>query len=171
MTSQSFEERLISLAGRIGVPCGSLESEHARWDIYSRAIQTPEEWPELVVLIGLEPDTSVASSVVVRVLEVAPNSWRHEFVAALPPGRDRDYALVRARELSIIDSLLVESGSPADAGFDTRDWSTWLQLRVANSVRRESVLESLGSTGSTRRIRVTAERRLRSLRASGELET
>ena len=166
--SWSFEERLRALAGRVGSNHGSLESGHARWDIYSQAIPIAGEWPELLELVRQEPDDSIASSMVVKIMEVVPDSRRMEYVAALPPGRAREYAATRARELSIFERLSTGGDVSDEVESSTQNWSTWLQLRAANSARNEPVLEALSASGASKRIRAAAEQRLRSLRASGE---
>ncbi|WKE69392.1 hypothetical protein [Streptomyces sp. WP-1] len=127
-------------------------------------MQVPEEWPELLELVEQEPDDAIASSLVVNIMEIVPDSRRMQYVAALPPGRDREYAATRARELSILDKLSTESGASNDVEFDAQSWSTWLQLRAADSARNETLLEALRAAGATKRIRAAAERRLRSLR-------
>jgi hypothetical protein len=166
--SSSFEERLRALAGRVGIDHGSLESGHARWAIYSQAISIAEERSELLELVRREPDESIASSMVVKIMELVPDSRRIDYVTALPPGRAREYAATRARELSVFEKLCTVSGASDEVEFGTQNWSTWLQLRAANSARNQTVLEVLTATGASKRIRAAAEQRLRSLRASGD---
>jgi hypothetical protein len=163
-----MKQKLRSMAERLGGGGADLESGHTRWEIYARAIEIPGEWPALLELVRSEPDISIASSVVLKVMEVVPASQRLDYVAALPAGKSREYAATRARELSIWETITKTSVASGEEEFDTRSWSTWLQLRAADSARDEAILEALSATGATKRIRAVAERRLLSIRASGD---
>lgn len=166
MIFRSFDERISELARRIGMDPGDLDSGHVRWGIYSRAMEDSSEWPELLELVKGEPDPPIASSVVVQMLEVLPDDLRMEWVSALPPGRDREYAATRTRELAILERVSTENRSSSEERFNMREWSTWLQLRAANKASDISVLEDLSSMGKTKRVRASAARRLRALRGS-----
>lgn len=161
----TFEDRLKSLARRVGAGQDSLESGHARWSVYSQAIKIEIEWPELLELVRQEPDKSIASSVVVKIMEDMPDCRRMDYVAALPSGGPREYAATRAHELSIIERLSVARETSDEMEFNTQNWSAWLQLRAANSARSEVVLEALSTNGASKRIRGAASQRLRSLRS------
>lgn len=164
MISGSFDERISALARRVGADLGDLDSGHVRWGIYSRAMEDRDEWPELLELVREEPDSSIASPVVVGLLEVLPEHLRMDYVLALPPGSEREYAANRARDLAILESISTGSRTPGEERFDIQDWSAWLQLRAANQANDIPVLEGLRSMGRTKRIRTSAERRLRALR-------
>lgn len=167
MISESFGERIGALARRVGADLGDLGSGHVRWGIYSRAMEDRGEWPELLELVREEPDSPVASAVVVGLLEVLPDHLRMDYVLALPPGGDREYATNRARDLAMLERISAGSWTSCDERFDIQDWSAWLQLQAANKANDVPVLEGLSSLGKTKRIRAAAERRLRVVRDSG----
>lgn len=154
----AFEERLRDLAARVGADPPDPADEHARWALYARAAPVEEARPDLLWLVEREPDGALASAVVVRLLESVPQDLRPRCVAALPPGRTREYARVRARELAILEDLAAGAEVP-----DVGEWTPWLQLRAAAAARHRGVLEALAATGATRRIRHTARTTLRTL--------
>lgn len=158
MTDWDASERL---AARIGEPAGDLSSGHERWRIYQRAMDMPQAWADLLAAIASDPDRGVAAGVAVPLLERVPPEMRDAVVATLADGNGHDYAVVRSRELGILESL-------ADGRYDVGNvhegldsWSNWLQLRAAGKVTDERVLAELASSGRTKRIRSTASRRLR----------
>lgn len=167
MIPMSFEERLTALAERVGDEHRSVQDGHARWGIYSQAIQITEAWPELLELLKDEPDKSIASSAIVNLLEVLPESRRSDFVSVLPAGRIRDYAATRAQELLVLENL-PSRGSVPDAEPSVLSWSAWLQLRAANSAENGHILEILSTAGATKRIRSAARERLRLLGPSSD---
>lgn len=162
MTSGSFDERIRALANRVGVDSDDLDDEHVRWGIYSRAMGDPGEWPALLELVREEPDPTIASPVVVGLLEVLPDHLRRDFVSALPV-RYREHAEHRAHDIAVLERISTESQASSEQVFRINDWSNWLQLRAASTVTDVSVLEPLSSTGKTKRIRAAAERRLTGL--------
>ncbi|WP_017585741.1 hypothetical protein [Nocardiopsis ganjiahuensis] len=159
-----FAAELRALAKRIGADHGDLDSEHDRWAVYSRAIRVEEEWPLLLELVRQEPDGPLASTVVVTLLGVLPAARRMDCVEALPVGRSREYASLRARELLVLEGIA--RGAPGAGGPapEVSGWSNWLQLRAAESAQDTRVLDALSANGATRRIRHTAKDRFRSLR-------
>ena len=163
MPSQ-FEQALELLAERMA-ESGELESGHVRWAIYCRAMDCPEEWPNLLTVVQLEPDPAISSSVVIQMLDRVPLEQREDYVKALPPGKSRELAATRAREIRILN-LLSEGRSDHLPAGDLRvdSWTNWLQLRAASSVNDFHVLDSLSRVGRTRRVRSTATTRLRSTR-------
>lgn len=165
--SLEFTEELRALAQRLGADHGALDSEHARWAVYSRAIRVEREWPLLLELVRQEPDGPLASTVVVTLLGVLPATRRMDYVEALPAGRSRDHASLRARELLVLEG--VARGGPGAGGPDPEvsGWSNWLQLRAAESAQDTRVLDALGADGATRRIRHTAKNRFRSFGSGG----
>jgi hypothetical protein len=165
MISHAFRQKFESMANRAGVRSENIDSGHARWAVYVRAMDNPDEWHVLLDLVAQEPDKSLASAVVVRILELLPGSLRIDFVRALPSGKLRDYAMTRSSELSIFEKILTGVEQRLiDSDLDIRNWSTWLQLRSATSIRNESILDALMKAGSTKRVRHEAKERLHALR-------
>ena len=124
-------------------------------------MEMPQAWADLLAAIASDPDRGVAAGVAVPLLERVPPEMRDAVVATLADGNGHDYAVVRSRELGILESL-------ADGRYDVGNvhegldsWSNWLQLRAAGEVTDERVLAELASSGRTKRIRSTASRRLR----------
>ncbi|MBB6118321.1 hypothetical protein [Nocardiopsis algeriensis] len=156
------------LGRRVCDGCEDLESGHGRWAVYSQAIKDENEWPGLLELVKQEPDKAVASSVVVNLLELLPESRRGDAVAVLPAGKIRENAELRSREISVLEALSVERAVFDESNLNIRGWSNWLQMRVAVSARRKEILGALSTAGSTKRIRNTAKENLRLLLLSGD---
>ncbi|WP_280716988.1 hypothetical protein [Kitasatospora sp. MAP5-34] len=126
--------------------------EHARWGLYSRAGEHPEAVDLLRRAVAVDPDPSLASAVVVMMLERIDSSQRAQWVGMLDPSVRR-FSEVRSRELGLLES--VRSGDDLDSiDSNTVDgWSDWLQRRVAESARDGRVLSLLSRHARTKRIR------------------
>ncbi|MCL2582974.1 MAG: hypothetical protein FWE35_11000 [Streptosporangiales bacterium] len=152
-------EAVRELARRVGKAVGDLSSEHERWWVYQRAVDSPQTWNVLLTAVSLEENPAVAGSVVSLLLEKMPASTRMTAVQALPP-ENRDFAAARARDLAVLDALADGSYRHAEgAGVDS--WSTWLQLRGLERTGDERLLAELASQGRTKRVRGRAAHRLR----------
>lgn len=152
-----------SLARQVGETIRDASSGHERWRIYRRAADLRQTWDLLLEAIRHEPDPSIASAVVVQLLERASPDIRSLAVAALPEGKQRDFAETRSREIGILEALSTGHGPPGEARDNVDSWSTWLQLRVSSNTDDERVLEELAEAGRTKRVRGAAAQRLRSL--------
>ncbi|MFI2429101.1 hypothetical protein ACH5A7_34285 [Streptomyces sp. NPDC018955] len=148
---------VLEAARRTGVENVDLSSEHARWEVYLRAMDSPAEWDLLREIVGLEPDPSVATSVVLRMLERVPDAERLAWAERLAVEGKRALAVLRVRELRIL-----EADSPA--GDEVAEWSDWLQRAAAEKSASVRVLESLSRSGRTKRVRNLSAERLRALR-------
>lgn len=138
---------------------GPWDDEHDRWELYRDALDQGRIDP-LRRLLEVEPDRHVAASVVLSVLEDAPDGdldgWAH---AVGPEAR----ALVVTRVAEIRTERALEEGLPlGDAA--AASWSDRLQRVLAASSARPDVLEALAVEGRTRRVRGRAQHRLGELR-------
>lgn len=132
---------------------------HSRWILYLDAMEHQERWGLLFEAVHLEPDSSVALSVVLRMLERVLADCRASWTSCLSVRENREYALNRTAELGILESILAgvfEIGKVEDA---SPDWSNWLQLKLAESCADGTVLEYLSKYGRTKRIRRLAVER------------
>ncbi|MET7998840.1 hypothetical protein ABZU76_49030 [Amycolatopsis sp. NPDC005232] len=166
MIEKDFEDDLRSLASATGVSQTSFESGHSRWDLYSRVISSGGALESLLALIRREPDESIATSVVLKCLEIAPEVSRGDFVDALPAGNNHELAKGRMRDLAILEKIVSGEDPSFNKDFEPKNWSHWLQLRAAKATASRRVLEFLSSSGSTRRIRHEARMSLNSLGCS-----
>jgi len=158
MTNWDFSERL---AARVGERAGDLSNGHERWRIYRRAVEMPQAWGDLLSAIASEPDQPMASAAAVQLLERVPPEMRNAVVSALADGKGRDFAVLRSRELGILDSLSDGRYGVGNVDKNLDSWSTWLQLRAAGEVTDERILAVLARSGRTRRVRSAAAERLR----------
>jgi hypothetical protein len=141
---------------------GDASSGHERWRFYRRAIDLPGSWTDLLNAIKYEPDPSIASAVVVQLLERVPAEMRPTVVDVLGDGKEHDFVAARSRELEILESLLASAYDAQIVHSRFASWSTWLQLRVAAEVGDQRILGQLAQSGRTKRVRSVAARRLRS---------
>jgi hypothetical protein len=125
---------------------------HARWGLYRRIGALPGAAESLLRAAEIEPDVSIASAIVVMMLERVDASERSRWVDVLDPSVRR-FSEVRSRELGIFESLGSGFNSDYIDSNTVEDWSDWLQLRVVQSVRNNHVLSVLFSHGRTKKIR------------------
>ncbi|WP_157878140.1 hypothetical protein [Streptomyces torulosus] len=119
----------------------------------------------LLEIVGLEPDPSIAMSVVLRMVERVPEAERILWAEKITAERKRSLAVLRVRELRILEAVSGEAGVHGQpASCQIAEWSDWLQLRAAERSTSVSVLERLGESGLTRRVRHLSAERLRALR-------
>jgi hypothetical protein len=155
-------EALRMLAGHSGIAVGaSIEDEHFRWEIYRSAISNTSAHSLLASTLALDPDPILVQSVVLAVLERVETNERQRWIDLVKEERRREYAVVRARELDILDRKAIGL-PPSDR--DVTRWTDWLQLRLAETDTDDEVLEALALHGRTRRIRHKASEGLRSAR-------
>lgn len=161
--SRSVSRLVAEMAHIVGVDDVDPANEHARWNVYSRAMNSSDLWGILREAVQLEPDSAVAMSVVLRMLERVSANERSSWVDALPAGKDHDFAERRAAEIHILETVGGKnSPSPSElrSSFDA-GWSTWLQLRLTESSVHDVVLTHLSEHGATKRVRAAARSRLR----------
>ncbi|WP_433513241.1 hypothetical protein ACQP2T_58065 [Nonomuraea sp. CA-143628] len=150
--SEELRGKLIELARLQGGEAGELTDEHERWALYRVAIDDGIGVTELFDLISLEPDSALASSVVVHMVERSAPEERRLWVARLP-AEVQGSAQVRVAELETVD-MLCSGGFPHDQVADSlAGWSTWLQLRIIAFVQDTHVLRILAEQGRTKRVR------------------
>jgi hypothetical protein len=158
---RDLDGRLAELTGLLGLAPIDVESGHERWGVYRASIQVPVSWQLLGDAVQREPDTAIALSVVLAMLEKLPMEQRDEWVERLPSEKEMGYARQRSQELRVLAGLSGDGGiASADVRFDA-SWSVWLQLRLAEAVTNESLLVQLSQRGATRRVRNAAVSRLR----------
>lgn len=148
------------ICARLGGVAAEAESEHDRWHLYLRAMDSPEGRELLLRAVEVEPDQSVALSIVLEMMERLSSVESREWVHRLPPGRNRQFAEQRAGDFYVLETL--GDGGTLDGG--PGDWSVWLQLRVAEVSTDSSLLARLAESGGTKRVRRIAVDRLRLLR-------
>lgn len=159
----SLEEAIEEISRAIGEAAGDISSGHARWEIYRRAIDTPQSWGTLIEAIGLEVDPAIATSVAVGLLERVPSGMQESIIAAVRPAKNREFVALRARETNILESLSTGRFDVAELGDDLDSWSNWLQLHAAEDIADSGVLDMLAQRGRTKRIRNVASQRMRTM--------
>ncbi|MFD1544523.1 hypothetical protein [Nonomuraea guangzhouensis] len=160
--SEELRGKLIELARLQDGEAGDLTDEHERWELYRVAIEDGIGVAELFDLISLEPDSVLASSVVIQMVERSAPDERRSWVARLP-AEGQGYADGRVVELETVDKLC--SGEiPHDQVTDSlENWSNWLQLRITEFVEDTAVLRILAEQGRTKRVRRQAAEALHHL--------
>lgn len=148
------------ISARLGGVAAETESEHGRWRLYLRAMDSPADRELLLRAVEVEPDQSVALSIVLEMMERLPSVESREWVHRLPPGRNRQFAEQRARDFCVMETL--REGGTVVSG--PGDWSIWLQIRAAEVSTDSGLLTRLAETGGTKRVRRIAAERLRLLR-------
>jgi hypothetical protein len=156
---------LLDNARRAGVEDVDLASEHARWGIYQRMMDSPADWDPLRELVAAEPDSSVAVAVVLAMLERVPAAERMLWVDGTSMRKESSLVILRRQEVGILEAVSGDLGigyslAPAQVS----DWSDWLQRRASQESTSPAVLEQLTQSGRTRRVRHLAAERLRFLR-------
>lgn len=148
------------LAGMLGDSSPNWRDEHVRWEIYRQASLLSQTAELLLRAVEAEPEATMASAVVVMMLERVEPSERDKWLEALPPNVRR-FAEARSVELGILD--LMSSGDvPEDFGVDTvGGWTDWLQRKIVESTRNVDVLEILASHARTKKVRRLAHDALR----------
>ncbi|KUO20731.1 hypothetical protein [Streptomyces dysideae] len=160
-----FESVVLELARHSGSETVDLSSGHARWDVYRRAMDSPAQWGPLLEIAGLEPDPSIAMSVVLQMLERVPEAERISWTERISAEDKRSLADLRVRELRILDAVSGDAGTDYAPTFDEiSEWSDWLQRRASEGSTSSTVLAQLSQSGRTRRVRHLSAERLRMLR-------
>ncbi|MEE1941936.1 hypothetical protein V1L54_21435 [Streptomyces sp. TRM 70361] len=128
-------------------------------------MDSPAEWDSLLEIVGLEPDPSIAMSVVLRMLERVPEAERTVWAERIPVEEKRSSAVLRVRELRVLEAVSGAAGAECVPTSDeVSGWSDWLQRRASEESISPGVLELLSRFGRTRRVRHLASERLRALR-------
>lgn len=134
--------------------------DHFRWALYLGAAEEQNRWQLLLEAAHLEPDPSMALSLVLRMLEKVPADCRASWTSSLSVRENKEYASRRAAELEIFESILAGDFEIKEMEDVPHDWSDWLQLKLAELCDGEAVLEHLSEHGRTKRIRRLAAERL-----------
>jgi hypothetical protein len=137
----------------------TIHDGHARWAAYQTALGNADRHPDVLIALRDDPDRPLVSAVVVLALEMASAEARPSWVAVLPEGPERDFAHSRAHELGLLETFSSDARTPIDAA-TAETWSPWLQRRLAREAAGANVLSILAESGSTKRIRSDALRRL-----------
>lgn len=140
-----------------------LSGGHARWEIYRRMMDSPAEWGRLLEVVGVEPDPSIAASVVLQMLERVPAPERVLWGDRMSAREEYSLVSLRMREIGILEAASGELGSSL-APDQVSEWSDWLQRRASRESTSPEVLGRLSQSGRTKRVRHLATERLRSLR-------
>jgi hypothetical protein len=154
------QELLVSLAARVGLTVTGVQDEHARWRVYAPAADAEECADLLFEAVALEPDPNVALSVVLRKLEVLPHADRQRWIDRLGQDEQRECAARRAEDLRVLEDRPL---APSLREGIEREWSDWLQLRLAEFSPERDVVSRLSQDGRTKRIRRLAADRLKRL--------
>jgi hypothetical protein len=153
------EGAVVQLAVLAGVePRQAVADGYTRWRLYEESLRHLDRRSLVLEAVRTEDDGPLAAATVVQALERASDAERATWVGALPVGKERDFAARRAREFAQLAEIMGGDGAAAREE-DVRDWSQWLQLRLAEQVTSKRVLELLAEHGMTRRIRHLAGRR------------
>ncbi|MFE3590870.1 hypothetical protein ACFXOY_25525 [Streptomyces niveus] len=136
--------------------------EHARWAIYCMAVTDDALLDLLHRALKDEEELPLVSAVVVLVLERTDRSRHAEWIGILSDEL-KAFADRRSAELGILEGLMSESIPVVIVRDSLDEWSDWLQLKVAESVRTSGVLDFLSHEGRTKRIRRIASESLRTV--------
>jgi hypothetical protein len=161
--ARTLDEVITELSLLGGLELSDPRDGHVRWVLYRRMIDSGQNANLLFEAVGVEPDPSIALSVVLHLLEDLPATARSSWVSQLRVERDRVFAARRAIELDILDLSNAGGLSIQRSAEAPQEWSDWLQLNLANSCGDRDVLERLAERGQTKRIRRSAEQRMRFL--------
>lgn len=161
--NRTLNEVIGELALLYGSASVDPQDGHGRWALYRQAIDAGQPSDLLLDAVALEPDPSIALSLVLHILEKVPEGDRPTWISRLVVSKGRDYATKRAKELGILQaSIAGDLAISADA--DAPEvWSDWLQLRLAEACLDRTILGILSEHGRTKRIRRIASDRVRSL--------
>jgi hypothetical protein len=151
---------LEGLAALTGEAPEDLQSDHGRWWLYERAIDSSVGSDLLLRAVALEEDKALATSVVLRMLELVATDQQATWIDQLPAA-SRAYSQVRASEIEVLRRAKRGDLEAEELASNIDRWSDWLQLRLAaTSVNREG-LAVISNRGRTRRIRNAATERLK----------
>lgn len=154
-----MRELLHQLADMLGDPLATNWMEHDRWRLYQKASAVPDAHELLQRLAQIEPVPSMASAVVVLLIERSDRSHRQELVNLLDSSV-RAFPERRVRELEVLESINDPECYGRINAEAVRAWSDWLQMKVIGLARRERVLELLAVHGRTKKIRRAAREAL-----------
>ncbi|GAB1689170.1 hypothetical protein [Krasilnikovia sp. M28-CT-15] len=158
MLMGSLDDAVGRLARVVGVTPGDLGDEHARWEIYLKAMNLPAAHELLIRAVDAESDDNLATSVVLRMIEKNGEAERIDWVNALR-GDKRDYAHRRALELLVLERIISGAIDSTEVAQKIDGWTDWLQMRIADSATSPGILDIVGEVGRTRRIRNAAKGR------------
>lgn len=144
------------LADATGEDVPDFRDGHARWRLYQLTAERMDASELLKKAAEIESDLSIASAIVVMMLERVDPSERQQWVEVLDPSV-RSFAERRTRELEILESI---DSAAVGSDLSVDDWSDWLQRKVAQSTRDALVLSILADSGRTKRIRRLASEAL-----------
>lgn len=165
--SSDWRSVILDIARRVGVENVDLSSGHARWEIYRRVMGSPVEWGRLLEAVEAEPDPSIATSVVLQMLERVPEPERISWVENISTDGKHSLVSLRMREIKILEAVTGELGREYSPACDqVSEWSDWLQRRASEQSTSPRVLGQLIHSGRTKRVRHLAAERMRVLRKS-----
>ncbi|GHJ45656.1 hypothetical protein Cs7R123_29980 [Catellatospora sp. TT07R-123] len=153
---------LVNIANALGVPQSDVEADHGRWHLYERVIESSNHLDLLRKAVALEEDTTLATSVVLRMLELVTDDQQDDWIVQLAPN-NRAYSQRRAGEIRILRRARVGAVYPEEIASQVGDWTDWLQLRLVENLGNRASLAILSDQGRTKRIRNSAAQRLRAL--------
>jgi hypothetical protein len=150
------------IAGALGAPLPDAGTDHDRWRLYERAIESSASLDLLRQAVALEEDRTLATSVVLRILERAADDQQDDWIAQLTP-ENREYCKKRAAEIRILRRARQGALSAGEIASQMGDWTDWLQRRLVDGLSDGDSLAILSSQGKTKRVRNAATERLRAL--------
>ncbi|WP_405883071.1 hypothetical protein OG762_33660 [Streptomyces sp. NBC_01136] len=104
-------------------------------------------------------------SVILQMLEQVPEAERIFWAERISVENKRSVAVLRVRELRILDAVSGDAGGEyAPTSDEVSEWSDWLQRRASEGSSSLKVLERLSQFGRTRRVKHLSAERLRGLR-------
>lgn len=157
MTTQQTE-LLQRLASAMGLDSEGVDTDQGRWRLYEQAISAGEQWERLEEAVRHERDGALATSVVLRMLELLPESRHGEWLRLLPPKNAR-YAEQRSKDIQTLRRAQRSELSAEDVAASVDDWTDWLQTRLVNGLDDRQALRVLSERGRTKRIRRAAAER------------
>lgn len=155
-----LEQVVLQLAAMTDATPGDVRDEHERWGVYEHAIRSQTGLESLRRAVSLEEDKAVASSVVLRVLELVDNEELGAWIETLPPD-SRALSERRAEEIRMLRRAHAGDLLRDELQLKIDDWSDWLQLRLARVLHAPESLAVLSERGRTRRTRNAANETLK----------
>ena len=166
-------ETVRRLAEAVGVEV-DFEDDHARYGFFKSILEESDWRLSLLSCLLVEPNTDMATSVALDLLErVAP--LERDVVVLVAPAVERDRVSTRVKDLGLLEVIRswstggVEDLGPAagEVLASLMDASDWLQRRVAEESCALPPLLALAEHGRTKKVRARAQINARSISGSG----
>ena len=152
------------IANAVGEPTRGIDTDHGRWHLYECAIKASVALDLLQQAVALEEDRALATTVVLRMLELVADDRQADWISQLAPD-NRTYSEKRAAEIRILRRAKAGELAAGTIAEEIAGWTDWLQIRLAEAMNSRDGLSIVSAQGRTKRIRNTAAGRVKTLSA------